>query len=87
MRADGGYKVIIEALKKLGAPGKQEEHLAVYGSGNEERLTGKHETASMEKFTYGVANRGVCIVCTRIRSVNVCVWSPLPCCSLLFAGL
>ncbi|CAN0372764.1 unnamed protein product, partial [Laminaria digitata] len=29
--------------------------------GNERRLTGLHETASMEKFSYGVADRGASI--------------------------
>ncbi|CAM9284033.1 unnamed protein product, partial [Hapterophycus canaliculatus] len=29
--------------------------------GNERRLTGRHETASMDKFSYGVANRGASI--------------------------
>ena len=37
------------------------EHLAVYGSGNEQRLTGAHETASFEKFSFGVSNRGASI--------------------------
>eukprot|EP00518_Triparma_eleuthera_P019181 CAMPEP_0197551720 /NCGR_PEP_ID=MMETSP1320-20131121/5267_1 /TAXON_ID=91990 /ORGANISM="Bolidomonas sp., Strain RCC2347" /LENGTH=377 /DNA_ID=CAMNT_0043112251 /DNA_START=33 /DNA_END=1166 /DNA_ORIENTATION=+ len=62
MREDGGYDKIIEALERLGAPGKQEEHIAAYdpngGADNARRLTGLHETASIEKFTYGVANRG-----------------------------
>ena len=43
MRADGGYDIIIEAIKKLGKVHKT--HMAVYGKGNEDRLTGKHETA------------------------------------------
>merc|ERR1719311_1531610 len=29
-----------------------------YGKGNERRLTGAHETAPIDKFSYGVANRG-----------------------------
>jgi glutamine synthetase len=58
MREDGGYDVIIAALEKMKAPGKQEEHIKVYGTDNEQRLTGKHETASIKEFTYGVANRG-----------------------------
>ena len=37
------------------------EHLAEYGAYNELRLTGEHETASMEKFSYGVADRGASI--------------------------
>ncbi len=33
----------------------------MYGNGNERRLTGKHETASINNFSYGVANRGASI--------------------------
>ncbi len=36
-------------------------HLAEYGAFNEMRLTGQHETASMEKFSYGVADLGASI--------------------------
>merc|ERR1712222_221851 len=46
MREEGGYDVIVEAIEKLGK--KHAEHIAVYGEGNERRLTGKHETASMD---------------------------------------
>jgi glutamine synthetase len=59
MREDGGYAVILSAIEKLGR--KHEEHIAVYGEGNEKRLTGKHETASYKTFLYGVANRGASI--------------------------
>jgi len=38
-----------------------EEHLAVYGAGNEQRLTGAHETASFNVFKYGVSDRGASI--------------------------
>lgn len=34
------------------------EHPAEYGAGNEARLTGAHETASFEKFSFGVSDRG-----------------------------
>jgi glutamine synthetase len=37
------------------------EHLAEYGAGNEARLTGVHETASFEKFSFGVSDRGASI--------------------------
>ena len=37
------------------------EHIAVYGPDNHLRLTGLHETASIDKFNYGVANRGASI--------------------------
>ena len=56
MRAEGGIKAIEEAMKKL--EGRHKEHMAVYGEGNAARMTGKHETASYDKFTWGVANRG-----------------------------
>jgi glutamine synthetase len=56
---DDGWEKIIEAIKKLGA--KHTEHIAVYGKGNDRRLTGAHETAPITKFSYGVANRGASI--------------------------
>jgi len=37
------------------------EHIAVYGADNHLRLTGKHETASIEDFSYGVSDRGASI--------------------------
>ncbi|KAH9249456.1 hypothetical protein BASA81_012818 [Batrachochytrium salamandrivorans] len=60
MREAGGYEaVILPAVEKLGA--RHKEHIAKYGEGNSARLTGHHETASMEKFSWGVANRGASI--------------------------
>jgi len=59
MRKPGGMKYIEEAIEKLSH--RHKEHLAVYGEGNELRLTGKHETASMDSFNYGVANRGASV--------------------------
>lgn len=56
MRSEGGMKYIEAAMKKLEA--RHPEHIAVYGEGNENRLTGLHETNSMEKFSWGVADRG-----------------------------
>ena len=38
-----------------------EEHIAVYGSDNDQRLTGLHETQSIDKFSYGVSDRGASI--------------------------
>ena len=37
------------------------EHIDVYGPDNHLRLTGKHETASIDEFTYGVSDRGASI--------------------------
>jgi glutamine synthetase len=59
MRAEGGYAEILKAIGRLST--KQMEHIAVYGKGNERRLTGAHETAPIDKFSYGVANRGASI--------------------------
>ena len=38
-----------------------EEHINNYGSDNEKRLTGLHETQSIDKFSYGVSDRGASI--------------------------
>ncbi len=59
MRAPGGIKVITQACEKLKK--KHEEHIAVYGAHNEERLTGLHETSSIRDFRYGVSDRGASI--------------------------
>jgi glutamine synthetase len=38
-----------------------QKNLAVYGHGNQNRLTGHHETCSINEFRYGIANRGASI--------------------------
>lgn len=37
------------------------EHIEVYGADNHLRLTGKHETQSIDKFSYGISDRGASI--------------------------
>jgi glutamine synthetase len=59
MRAEGGIKHIEAAMEKLAS--RQAEHMAVYGEDNQQRMTGKHETASYDKFTWGIANRGASV--------------------------
>ena len=59
MRENGGLKIIESACEKLGR--KHEEHIAVYGAHNEERLTGLHETCAFHEFRYGVSDRGASI--------------------------
>lgn len=59
MRDEGGYAKIVEAIERLGT--KHGEHMACYGSGNERRLTGNHETAPIDRFSYGVADRGASV--------------------------
>ncbi|AWC23930.1 Glutamine synthetase 2 [Aminobacter sp. MSH1] len=55
-----GGKAYFEAL--MDAFGEaREDHIAVYGPDNHLRLTGKHETASIDVFTWGVADRGASV--------------------------
>ena len=37
------------------------EHIDVYGADNDQRLTGEHETQSINEFSYGVSDRGASI--------------------------
>jgi glutamine synthetase len=46
------------------------EHISVYGPSNKQRLTGKHETARWDQFSYGVANRGASIRIPRDSEYN-----------------
>lgn len=59
MREEGGLIAIEEACRRLGL--KHKEHIEVYGAGNEKRLTGLHETCSINEFRYGVSDRGASI--------------------------
>ena len=59
MREPGGIEAIKKAIYKLGA--KHAEHVAIYGEGNELRLSGKFETASIDEFSFGIANRGASV--------------------------
>lgn len=46
------YEKICEAFRPV-----TEEHLAVYGEFNEQRLTGNHETSSIHDFSFGISDR------------------------------
>merc|ERR1719310_1800319 len=76
MRAPGGYEVIKKAMERLGAPGKQDEHIKAYdisgGEDNKRRLTGAHETAPITKFSWGVANRGCSVRIPRMTEKENC---------------
>jgi glutamine synthetase len=50
------YDTICEAFRPL-----TKEHIDVYGADNHLRLTGKHETAAIYDFSYGVSDRGASI--------------------------
>jgi glutamine synthetase len=59
LREKGGeayFLALMEAFKK-----NVSEHIAVYGPDNHLRLTGKHETAAIDSFSWGVADRGASI--------------------------
>jgi len=59
MRSKGGkeyFEALMAAFDKY-----KNEHIAVYGPDNHLRLTGLHETQSIDKFNYGIANRGASI--------------------------
>ncbi len=56
MRQPGGINHIKAACEKLALT--HVSHMQVYGSNNDERLTGKHETSSIHDFSWGISDRG-----------------------------
>jgi glutamine synthetase len=59
MREEGTEQLMTMMCTRL-----QSRHkiaIANYGSDNHKRLTGKHETQSIKKFSYGVSDRGASI--------------------------
>jgi glutamine synthetase len=59
LREKGGkdyFLALMEAFKK-----NVTDHIAVYGPDNHLRLTGKHETAAIDSFSWGIADRGASI--------------------------
>lgn len=55
MREENGYSKINEAIENLSK--NHTLHIKHYGTGNESRLTGKHETSSIDNFSYGIGSR------------------------------
>src|SRR2546430_3196599 len=53
------YDACIAAAEALGT--RHDLHIANYGFGIEERLTGLHETCSYKEFRYGVSDRGASV--------------------------
>lgn len=56
----GGSKEVFDKVCEAFRP-VVKEHIDVYGADNHLRLTGKHETASIMDFSYGVSDRGASI--------------------------
>ena len=50
------YETICEAFRPV-----VKEHIEVYGAFNDQRLTGAHETQSIDEFSFGVSDRGASI--------------------------
>jgi len=50
------YERICESFRPV-----VKEHIDIYGADNDQRLTGKHETQSINEFSYGVSDRGASI--------------------------
>ena len=59
MRDLGGKDLFTGICDKLGA--HHDRHINMYGSKNEERLTGEYETQAIDTFSYGVSDRGASI--------------------------
>ena len=55
-----GSKETYDAICQAFEP-RIKEHIDVYGADNDQRLTGLHETQSIDKFSYGVSDRGASI--------------------------
>ncbi|MFG0262583.1 MAG: glutamine synthetase beta-grasp domain-containing protein [Novipirellula sp. JB048] len=62
-----GSKEVFDAVCQAFEP-RIQNHIDVYGADNDQRLTGLHETQSIDKFSYGVSDRGASI---RIPIVTV----------------
>jgi len=59
MRETGGEVIFRKICDAFG--GQIPRHIGVYGAHNEQRLTGEHETQAIDKFSYGVSDRGASI--------------------------
>lgn len=56
MRNEGGEEYFKNIFRAFDV--RHEQHIENYGSDNHLRLTGKHETQSIDKFSWGVSDRG-----------------------------
>jgi len=59
MRDQGKEEIFTAICEEFGK--NIERCMSVYGAHNEQRLTGKHETQSIDQFSYGVSDRGASI--------------------------
>ena len=59
MRTAGSQDLFNKICEEFGK--NIHRHISVYGADNEQRLTGQHETQSIDQFSYGVSDRGASI--------------------------
>ncbi len=59
MRDKGDESVFTKICENFGK--NIDRHISVYGANNDQRLTGLHETQAIDKFSYGVSDRGASI--------------------------
>lgn len=59
LRETGGKDYFLKLMDQFEK--NRDEHIAAYGPDNHLRLTGLHETQSIDKFSWGVADRGASI--------------------------
>ena len=59
MRDEGGEELFNKICEEFGKNVKK--HMDVYGAYNDLRLTGLHETQSIDQFSYGISDRGASI--------------------------
>lgn len=57
---EAGSKEVYDTICRAFEPVVQ-EHIEVYGADNDQRLTGAHETQAIDKFSYGISDRGASI--------------------------
>lgn len=58
-RGQGGYQTILDLMPTFEM--NHMKHIRYYGEDNHERMTGEHETSSLNEFSYDVSNRGCSI--------------------------
>jgi len=61
LRTCGSKETYDKICEAFGTQDAIQRHIDVYGEDNHLRLTGKHETQSIDKFNYGVSDRGASI--------------------------
>ncbi len=59
MRNEGGYDYFLAIFNSFAS--RHEDHIKAYGSNNHLRLTGGFETQAIDKFSWGISDRGASI--------------------------